>query len=222
MSIFQNPRLRYKKLLIILLPIFIVFVVMLFLSYNAVLKSFGSENAISNNEKKYDIESMNYHLRSNATDYQIELFEELREAVEADDEQRIIEEVAKNFIADVYTWTNKEDMWDVGGMCYVYSRYKTTTYFELRDNLYQLMAKTKRELEDSEQLLVTGVDISSCTKCNELYQIENNKYEAYDVVCHISYSGDKIKGYLTHNQYLTIIKNTDEGGRFEIAASHGD
>lgn len=222
MTFFENPKLRYKKLLIVLLPIFLVFLVMVFLSYRSIKSSFGSSSSSSNN-KTNSIESMDYHLRDNATEYQIELFKELDEAVKNENEQEIVEGVAKNFIADAYTWTNKEDMWDVGGMCYVYSRYKTTTYYELRDSLYQLMARSKRELKNDEDLLeVTNVEITSCTKRSELFEIEENKYEAYDVSCYITYSGDKVKGYMTHNQYLTIIKNTNMDGRYEIAASYGD
>ena len=222
MTFFENSKQRYKKLLIIVLPLFIVLIIMLFLAYNSVLKSFGSSSAISN-DKKYDIESMNYHLRSNATDYQVEIFEELKEAVESEDEQRIVESVAKNFIADVYTWTNKEDMWDVGGMCYVYSRYKTVTYYELRDTLYQLMARAKRDFNEEDQLEVTSVEIVSCSKSSEMLEIENKKYEAYDVACSIVLNGhDNLKGLITHNQYLTVIKDTDENGRYEIAVSYGD
>lgn len=223
MSIFQNSRLRYKKLLIIVLPIFIVFVVMLFLSYNAILGSLGSENTITNKEKKYDIESMNYHLRSNATDYQKELFKELSDAVNNNDEQKIVEGVAKNFIADVYTWTNKEDMWDVGGMCYVYSRYKTVTYYELRDTLYQLMSRAKRDFNPEDQIEVSNVEVISCSKNNELFEIENKKFEAYSLECSIQLSGHKnLTGLITRRQYLTIIKDTDENGRFEIVVSYGD
>ena len=221
MTFLENPKQRYKKILIIILPLFIALIVMLFLSYNSILKSFGSTVAISN-EKKYDIESMDYHLRSNATDYQVDIFKELDEAVKAEDEQKIVEGVAKNFIADVYTWTNKKDMWDIGGMCYVYSRYRTIIYYELRDTLYQLMAKSKRQLDDDEQLEVTSVEVTSCTKCSDLFEIEDKKFEAYEVNCHIALKGDKVKGYITKNQYLTIIKDTDENGRYEIAVSHGD
>lgn len=224
MSIFQNSRLRYKKLLIIALPIFIALVVMLFLSYNAILDSFGSENTISSkNEKKYDIESMDYHLRSNATEYQITLFEELNEAIKENNEQKIVESVAKNFIADVYTWTNKEDMWDVGGMSYVYSKYKTTTYFEIRDTLYQLMARTKRIFPEEGQIEVKGIEILYCNKNDDLFEIEEKKYESYDLGCSINLIGpDNVVGQISKNLYLTIIKNTDKDGRYEIVVSYGD
>lgn len=221
MVFFDNPKQRYKKLLIVILPVFIALIIMLFLSYNSVLKSLGSNSAISG-EKKYEIESMNYQLRSNATDYQIEIFKELEEAVKDENEQKIVEGVAKNFIADVYTWTNKEDMWDVGGMSFVYSRYRTTTYYELRDTIYQLMARAKRDFNEEDQVEVTNVEIVSCNKSSEMLEIENKKFEAYDVECYITFSGHKnLTNLITHNQYLTIIKDTDENGRYEIAVSYG-
>ena len=67
-------------------------------------------------------------------------------------------------------------MWDIGGMCYVYSKYRTVTYYELRDTLYQLMSKAKREFAEDEQLEVTNVEITSCTKCSDLFEIEDKKY----------------------------------------------
>lgn len=221
MSFFENPKLRYKKLLIILLPIFIVFLIMVFLSYSSILGSFGSNNPLSKN-KAFDIETMDYHLRDNATEYQVELFKELNNAVKDEDEQRIVEGVAKNFIADVYTWTNKEDMWDVGGMCYVYSRYKTTNYFEMKDNLYQLMSQVKREYNPEDQVEVIGVEIESCQKNAELFEIEDKKYESYELECVVDLKGkENIIGSITRWQHLTIIKNTDMGGRYEVAATYG-
>lgn len=218
---FKNPRIRYINLLIVILPIITALIIMLILSYDSILNAFGS-SSVTSKDKEYVIESMDYHLRSNATDYQIEIFKELEDAVENNDEIKIVEGVAKNFIADVYTWTNKEDMWDVGGMCYVYSRYRTVTYYELRDTLYQLMAKSKREFDNSQMLEVVGVEVTSCEKSNDLFEIENRKFESYDVACRLNIIGGNIKGCITHNQYLTIIKDTDENGRFEIAVSYGD
>ena len=95
-------------------------------------------------------------------------------------------------------------------MSYVYSRYRYMNYYEIRDTLYQLMAKSKRENKDM-QVEVSNVEITSCTKNSELLEIEDKKYEAYDVACKVIFTEDNnVSNLITNNQYLTIIKNKTE------------
>jgi hypothetical protein len=56
-----------------------------------------------------------YSIRSNATDYQKELYEDLQNALESDDQQAVLENVAKNFVADFFTLSNKSIKNDIGG-----------------------------------------------------------------------------------------------------------
>ena len=59
----------------------------------------------------------------NPTAFQIENFNALTEALEADelDEVLIADLVTRAFIIDFFTWSNKEGSWDVGGQQFVYN-----------------------------------------------------------------------------------------------------
>ena len=65
-----------------------------------------------------EMQKYNYVLRANATDYQKELFEELKNDFEHEDETdeaKIACDIAMNYVADFYTWTNKQEainMWN--------------------------------------------------------------------------------------------------------------
>ena len=220
---FDRLKLHYKKLLIIIIPLFVLMVVALFLAYSSIVSSLGASNSSKVN-KSYDIDSMNYHLRGNATDYQVELFKELEKAVNEGDDLKIAECVAKNYVADVYTWTNKQGKWDVGGMSFVYSRYNNSIYYEIKDKVYSLYAKTKEEFGEDALIEVTNVEVEKSSKDSELYEVEGKQYESYYVKCTLTLDSkiDKIKGYFTHHNAFTIIKNTDKDGRFEIVVSYGD
>jgi len=59
-------------------------------------------------------------LRGKPTSLQKSLFKELTVDVESGDELAIVESVVRNFVADYYTWTNKQGPFDVGGTEYIF------------------------------------------------------------------------------------------------------
>lgn len=215
---FQDVKTRYKKLLIILLPIFIIFLVLVFF----ILRSLASISGTVSNSKEKRIDSMNYTLRYNATDYQIELFKELEEAVEEGDGLKISEAIAKNYVADTYTFTNKESKWDVGGMCYVYSKHNNSIYYGIRDSLYQLFEMIIEKYGREGLIEVMQVNVSSSNKASELFEVDGKQFEAYNVGCSVQIDGpDGIVGAITHNVYFTIINNIEKN-RYEIVELYGD
>lgn len=220
--LFENLKIRYKKLLIIILPLLVVMMVTAFFAYSSIATSLGANKA-TKEAKTYDIESMDYHLRGNATDYQVELFKELEKAIDSNDDLKIAECVAKNYIADVYTWTNKKGKWDIGGMSFVYSKHNNAIYYQIKDDVYNLYEKTRKDSGEVNLIEVTNVEVVSSNKNPESFEIEGKTYEAYDVNCKFSLSGlENIANLISHNGYFTIIKNTDKNGKFEIVVSYGD
>lgn len=79
-----------------------------------------------------------YSIRNNATAYQIELYENLNEALHAEpkDNLEIATWVAQNYVADFYTWTNKFRLNDVGGIQFVIEDIKTNVYQSAQASLY--------------------------------------------------------------------------------------
>lgn len=221
--LFENLKIRYKKLLIIILPLLVVMMVTAFFAYSSIATSLGANKA-AKEAKTYDIESMDYHLRGNATDYQVELFKELEKAIDSNDDLKIAECVVKNYVTDVYTWTNKQGKWDIGGMSFVYSKQNNAIYYNIKDEVYNLYEKTKKEYGDDSLIEVSDVEITTSYKIDELYEVDGSQYESYYVGCKMTLDSkvDKISGLFTHNGYFTVIKNTDKNGKFEIVVSYGD
>ena len=84
-----------------------------------------------------------YYLRSNATDYQVELFEALlvahrRHDIEQSDETLFdyAAVIAQNFIADFFTLLNKESRSDVGGVQFVTEDVRGNFQAYAVDNFY--------------------------------------------------------------------------------------
>ena len=75
-KLFKDKKKRYLNLVLILLPFVIlmgIFGFAAFKSAKGISNNVGGEVAFSNS-----IDTMDYHLRANATDYQKELFKELQ------------------------------------------------------------------------------------------------------------------------------------------------
>lgn len=71
------------------------------------------------NEYSNDYYSIGY----NATEVNKEYFRQLDEAVEAETPVKtdIASALVKSFVAEYYTWTNKDGNYDIGGMQYIYT-----------------------------------------------------------------------------------------------------
>lgn len=217
---FKNTKLRYKKLLVIIIPLFVALAACGFFTYSSILSTFGNNEI----EKKdsFNINSMDYHLRSNATEYQIELFSELNDLItnEADD-VAIAESVVKNYIADVYTWNNKKGQWDVGGMYYVYSPMKVNIYLKEKDYFYGQLDKYIEEYGSDNLLEVLEIETISAEKSTEKYSVDGKMYDCFAVHCKWEYtSNSNFASEIDNSMFFEVIKNDD--GRFEIVATYED
>ena len=163
------------------------------------------------------ISSMNYVLRDNATDIHKEYFAEFKNAVESDggSDADVAGLVCKNFVADFYTWTNKQGQYDVGGLYYVYNGedqvgdYKDALYLQARDSFYKYLSNYINDYGSENLLEVESVTVTKAQKASYDYVInafkewvlveedEDGKsydkvyddfdYDAYDVTCTWTY-----------------------------------
>ena len=196
-----------------------------------------SDNASGTSTEAYkdSIDSMDYHLRSNATKLQTELFNDLSKAVEGEDKEEIAKLVAENYVADFYTWTNKDGTYDIGGMYYVYSPQKTTIYAQARNSYYKYLTYYINTYGSDKLLEVESIDAAVDSEIRT-YEFEGKTYSAYFVTCTWTYKNEDtfkdiyLKGYadsveeenrkFVTKEYFLIIENED--GRFEIVQAYGD
>ena len=235
-NLFKNPKTRKRNLILAILPFVIIASICGFIAFKSVNSISGNAQGTSKESYKDSIDSMDYHLRSNATKYQTELFRELTKAVEdGTDKYNIARLVAENYVADFYTWSNKDGTYDVGGMYYVYSPQKTTIYTQARNTYYKYLTYYINEFGSNNLLEVENITSSTGTQAGT-YEFEGKKYDSYYVSCEWTYKNEgtfkdlNLKGYDSSNvpfvanefvkkENFTII---ERNGRFEIVQAYGD
>ena len=236
---------RYIVMLVLMLPFIIALIIFSTIAVKEAKSLINLAKGDTKAETKPEniIESVDYILRDNPTDLQRQYFDELKEAIEGEepaDDATIAGLVAKNYIADFYTWTNKNGQYDVGGLYYVYDgefengdHYKENIFLKARDGFYKYISAYGTQYGKENLLEVENVDIVSCQKMSSPYVISehdsykqdsegewydyrvNNSYDWYLVKLKWSYK-DTTK--LNLSQYATSINLAviKRGNRFEI------
>ncbi len=235
-KLFKNPKTRTRNLILVLLPFVILAGICGFIAFKSVKSMSDNASGTSTEAYKDSIDSMDYHLRSNATKLQTELFKDLSKAVESGDEFEIAKLVAENYVADFYTWTNKNGTYDVGGMYYVYSPQKTTIYAQARNTYYKYLTYYINTFGSEKLLEVDSIETETADEVGS-YEFDGNKYNSYFVTCTWTYKNEDtfkdiyLKSYNEYSQEISaseftkseiflIIENED--GRFEIVQAYGD
>lgn len=247
-QLLSNKKTRYILMAVMMLPFLIAIGIFGTIVYR---EAKGLMNMVSGNTETRDenlISQMNYVLRENATDLQKEYFAELKHAIEDEPKEgeepvsdlTIAELIAKNYVADFYTWTNKQGQYDVGGMYYVFDgryenndNFKENVYLAARDGFYKYISNYITQYGADKLIEVENVEITSSQKApwkfmlnehvsykqdseGEWYDYrEDKEYDAYLVSCKWTY---KEESSLNLNQFpktinLLVIKND---GRFSI------
>lgn len=236
-NLFKNPKTRMRNLLLVILPFVVLIIVFGFISVKSISSISGNSSGTSTDSYKDSIDSYDYHLRSNATKYQEELFNKLSDAIDdGSDKSEIAKLVAENFVADFYTWTNKENSYDVGGMYYVYSPQKVTIYHNARDDYYKYLTYYINTFGSDKLLEVESIESEVSDEAGT-YELDGKTYDSYYVTCNWTYKNldtfSSIKKVQTGSSsdyetvddfvtccHFTIIEN--EGGRFEIVQAYGN
>ncbi len=213
-SLLKEPKKRYLALGVMALIVFLVMAGCGIVAYS------GIKDIINQNENKqaYTIEGYDYSLRGNATEYQIGLFNQLSEALKAEekDDKRIAELVAMNYVADFYTWTNKLGPYDIGGMHFVYSSQRLNIYDQAKMYFYHYLNYYQEQYGEENLLEVDGIDFYADTYAGER-EIDGVAYPDYIVKLQWTYKatqGFDTDSY-TKAQEFHVIKFDDT--HYEIA-----
>lgn len=239
-SILKDKNKRYIVMGVAFLPILIVMFVFGAKAVKDIkgLKSLATDDVVSVVSNDHKIASMNYVLRDNQTDYQMQIFTELKNAIEKDnaDDETIIGLVVKNHVADFYTFSNKLGQYDVGGLYYVDAPDRENVYIYARDTFYNLINQYMDQYGSENLPQVTNVEVTSITKAadfpitraykydaseyQEAYNYVTVQYDAWDVKCNWTYTSGA--SFSTSNwptsTTFKVIYNGDDA-RYEVVAS---
>lgn len=239
-NFFQDRNKRYVIMAVVMIPVIAIMVFLGFRVYKdaqgilSLVKGDGTEVVVKDTHR---ISSMNYVLRENETELQMELFTQLKDAVEGNTEGVTDEEIARlvamNHIADFYTWSNKLGQYDVGGLYYVNSEARENVFIQARDTIYKYLNEYMDKYGVENLLEVASVD-ATVTKAYKQYPITRSRkydiseydiayeytttyYDAYDVKVTWTYKDSTV---FSPSKYPTsttvkVINNTDDG-RFDV------
>lgn len=246
-KLLSDKKKRYPVMLLLMLPFLIAIGIFGFIAFreakSLLVLAKGEPTEVKNENM---VEGTNYILRDNATDVQKEYFAEMKKAYESENEEEHVDNatlagiVAKNYVADFYTLTNKQGQFDVGGLYYVYdgqfgdgTDFKDNVYLFARDGFYKYLNNYIEQYGSDKLLEVENVEIIKAEKASKQFTIDEhvaNKlgddgewydyredftYDMYYVKCRWTY---KEGSSLNTNQFANSVNLVmiEKGGSFYI------
>lgn len=131
------------------------------------------------------------------------------------DNQKYSEAVAKLFIIDFYTLDNKMSKNDVGGVQFVYSKYKKTFIDKARDQFYKYLKNNLSNDRNQDLPIVSEITVNSSEAISASSELSGTDFagieEAYKVNLSWDYEED-----LGYQKGATVIVIKD-GDKFSVA-----
>lgn len=152
------------------------------------------ENPVTNISKKTnEIEGYGYTLDDRDGQLFTDLFKKLKHLLEENKEsETFLEEyqelLAKLFIVDLYTISNKISKYDIGGVEYLYEPAKSSFQAKVLDTIYKTVEDDSYKTRN--QKLPTVETIEMTKKEDATYYIGNEEYVAHEVTLAWTYKED--------------------------------
>lgn len=216
------------------LPVFVIAILAVICMAVIGLNVFNTMSTMNNssNNKPEVIENKFYTIKNTATVYQRELFDELTKVLADEenlDKNKAVELVSEAFLADVFTWSNKDGNYDVGGLQYIYGdmhlSFKEMALTTLYDN-FDLIAAQYGTDYLPEVVSVTadvypqeGEFTTSFGSHPYYYVYATIDYKEYEP---IEGSTDKMVDTSDWMKVFSLYVVEKEDGRFEIVEFYGE
>lgn len=151
-----------------------------------------------------------YEIGNNPTEIQKTYFQELTDALKGDDQALIAEKVAMNFVADFFTWTNKDGNYEVGGLQYIYGPHFLNFDTYARWNYYADLDKYIHQYGRENLLQVKEITV-------EVPTAKTDDYMVYTVdPAHQMYAW-KVELSWTYEDTKLDASSFPQGGQFIVA-----
>ena len=216
----KNKTKRNKIVIGITVALIIVMMLLAFSVSDEIKQLVG--NTTDTSESETTDSDDYYTLDDDATAYQEELFSELESALEGDDDVAIATLVVKNYIANFYTWSNKDGSYDVGGAQYIYATNELNFLQSSRANFYNNVSSYLQEYGAENLLEVTNVEAKGYYAQADITTATDKTFDAFYVEASWTYKDSLVFDSSEYQStgYFNVIKN--ENGRFEIYKYWGD
>ena len=205
---------RKPNVLVVVLSI-VTAITIIFTGVNIVQTLAISDVQVDGKEKN-KLTNDYYEIGNNATQLQKDIFKQLTDALNAKekDDVKIADLVAQSFIADFFTWTNKDGNYEVGGSQYFYGPGILGFQNYSRDHFYKDLDLYITQYGKENLLEVNS--IYSEASVNAGYTTYYDTYTAYSIFLEWTYKDSNVldTSDFQTDCWMQVIKHED--GRFEV------
>ena len=155
-----------------------------------------------------ELDNYDYYLHGNATSYEQTLADELKEVLsnEVVNEEEYAKVVAKLFISDLFTLSNKNSSSDITSSQYVYEKYQETYITMIKDTIYSNIEVNLDGKRNQTLPTVKNVEIMGINNDKFVYNGEVLDSNAYYISASIEYEVN-LEYPTSYN--IVLVKNND-------------
>ena len=193
----------------------VILVLVLLYSIGGIYYNITHRDSVDNSVKSIDmIDKYGYVLKSNATNLQKELFNELKTILNNDNinDDAYAKTISKMFVTDLYTLSNKVNKYDVGGTEYVLESGRDNFKVNVQDTLYKYLEDNSDGKRS--QILPMVVSVSVDEISDTKYKIGDNESDAKKVSLTLSYNED-----LGYDTKVTLILIKSDGKYYAVESA---
>lgn len=192
---------KRNKIILFIVIVLLVVGASLF-CYLKFVKKDDNVNKVTNIE---EIDKFGYTLKSNATETYKKEYEILKTNLKSTNinEEEYVKSVAKLFIIDLYTISNKINKYDVGGTEFVYPDSLENYKVNVEDTLYKYVEDNSNNSRTQSLPEVSEVQITDFKKVK--YKVSNTELDAYEVALKWNYVVDM--GYEREGSVIILEKD---------------
>lgn len=193
----------------------VILVLVLLYSIGGIYYNITHRDSVDNSVKSIDmIDKYGYVLKSNATNLQKELFNELKTILNNDNinDDAYAKIISKMFVTDLYTLSNKVNKYDVGGTEYVLESGRDNFKVNVQDTLYKYLEDNSDGKRS--QILPMVVSVSVDEISDTKYKIGDNESDAKKVSLTLSYNED-----LGYDTKVTLILIKSDGKYYVVESA---
>lgn len=179
----------------------VILVLILIYSIGGIYYNLTNRDTKKNDVKQIDsVDKYNYVLKSNATSLQKTLFNELKDVLKADsiNDDDYAKVIAKMFVTDLYTLSNKVNKYDVGGTDLVLEKGRENFKLNVEDTLYKYLEDNSDG--NRNQILPEVIEVNADEITDVKYKIDETEYDAKKVILSFDY-----KEKLGYDDKATVI-----------------
>ena len=180
-------KLKKKVKVILIIAIILISAGLGFIAYESIKPKAVKTATVENEIKEYS-----YTLKSTRNDRYKEMFQELKDILEADevDEKAYLEQISKMFIMDFYTLNDKLANTDVGGIDFVHTNAKTNFLEKSEDTVYKYVESDIYGNREQQLPEVTEVTVDNIENIEYTIGTDFTDDSAYQVEVSIKYKED--------------------------------